>query len=112
MKLVYTGLLILAVSAVALADILLKKAAGLESLTAALKSPWIFVAVALYLFQIFFFLYVFVHGADLIYVGVLQTALYAVIVVGAGFLIFGETLSFVHGVGIIFAIVGVILINI
>ena len=85
-KLLYTTLIIAGVAAIAIADILLKKAAGAGSYISALKHPFMPVVVLLYLFQVAVFLFVFVKRVDLSTVGVLQTALYAVIVLGAGIL--------------------------
>jgi drug/metabolite transporter (DMT)-like permease len=111
MKLLALPLVILAVTAVAIADVCLKKAALSGTLASALKSPWMIGAVALYLFQIFFFTYLFVSGTELLYVGILQTALYAAIVLTAGFLLFHESLSAVQMVGMVLALVGAILMN-
>lgn len=111
MKFGYTGLLILAVTAVAIADVFLKKASTGNGLIDALKSPWMFGAIALYLFQIFFFTYVFVSGEELVEVGVLQTALYAIIVLLAGFVIFKESVQPVEIVGMILAGIGVTLMS-
>lgn len=111
-KLLYTALIIAGVVAIAVADILLKKAAGTGSYVSALKHPLIPVVVLLYLFQVVVFLFVFVKRVDLSAVGVLQTALYAVIVLGAGVLFFNEEISLVKGIGIALALIGVALINI
>lgn len=111
MSLFQTALLILAVSAVAIADVLLRKAEALGGLTKAILSPWMLGAVALYLFQIFFFTYLFVSGAKLINVGVIQTVFYALIVILSGVFIFGESLSSVQIIGMILALSGVFLLN-
>ncbi|MBI2109314.1 MAG: hypothetical protein HYT93_04065 [Parcubacteria group bacterium] len=111
MRLSYVALLILAVAAVAIADVFLKQAAVHNSLWAAFKSPWMIGAIFLYLFQIFFFTYIFVAGVQLVNVGVLQTVLYAAIVLFAGFFIFNETLTPIQVLGIILALSGTILIS-
>lgn len=111
MKFTYTAILILAVSAVAIADVFLKKAAVTGNMIATLKSPWMVGAIALYLFQIFFFTYVFVMGVRLVNVGILQTVLYAAIVLASGVLLFGETLTTLQVVGVVAAVGGVILMN-
>jgi len=67
--------------------------------------------VALYLLQIAIFLYVFVKKAELGTLGIIQTALYAIIVIGSGVLFFNESITLIKGIGIGLAIVGVILIN-
>jgi drug/metabolite transporter (DMT)-like permease len=100
-----------AIIAVAVADVLLKKAAMNGGLEGALRSPYLWGAIALYLFQIGFFTYAFVVGWKLSVVGALQTALYALIVVASGVLLYRESLSPQQLVGILLAIVGVVLIN-
>ena len=111
-KVAYIGMLIAAVSAVGLADVFLKKAAvGGTGLAGALKSPWFVGAIALYLFQIFVFTYVFVSGFKLSLVGILQTGLYALITLTAGVLFFSESLSAIQISGIVLTLVGVVLLN-
>lgn len=111
MSFIHTALLILAVSAVAIADVLLKKTQTAGSFVEALTSPWMIGAILLYFFQIYFFTYLFFHGAKLINVGIMQTVFYALIVIIAGVLFFGETLSAIKIIGIILALSGVFLLN-
>jgi multidrug transporter EmrE-like cation transporter len=103
--------MILAVISVAVADVFLKKAAVNGNLWHAFKSPWMIIAVLLYLNQIIFFTYAFVHGWELSLIGSLQTALYAVIVLGTGIFFLKESLTAVQTIGIILAIGGAVLIN-
>jgi drug/metabolite transporter (DMT)-like permease len=110
-KPIYVALMIIAVIAVAVADVCLKRAAGPGSLTHALRSPWTLVAVALYLIQVALFVVVFVNGWKLSVVGVVQTTLYAVVTLGAGVLLFGEMLSLMQTLGLAFAVVGVVLLS-
>lgn len=112
MSFIHTLLVVLAVSAVAIADVFLKKTQSLGSMSQALMSPWMLGAIILYLFQIFFFTYLFMSGAKLTTIGIMQTVLYALIVLAAGIFLFGETLSVVQIVGIVLAIAGVIMLNI
>ncbi|MCB8943236.1 MAG: hypothetical protein H6658_05730 [Ardenticatenaceae bacterium] len=111
MKILPLLLMFLAVVSVAVADVFLKKAAGGGNLWQALKSPWMAVAVLLYLNQIVFFTYAFVRGWELSLIGSLQTAVYAVVVLGAGIFLLQERLTAVQTVGMILAISGVVLIN-
>lgn len=104
-------LLIAAVAAVAVADVCLKRAAAQGSMATAVRSPWLLAAVGLYLFQVGFFTYIFVSGTPLLYVGVLQTALYAAIVLLAGVFLFKETLSNLQRMGLVLALVGAVLMN-
>ena len=111
MSFIQTGLLVLAVSAVAIADVILKKAQTAGSLGKAVLSPWMLLVIALYLFQIFFFTYLFVSGAKLIHVGIMQTVLYAIIVLLAGIFIYQESLSVIQIAGVALSLLGVLLLN-
>lgn len=111
LKLVHIVLIILAVAAVAIADAFLKKASSEGSLLRAIQSPWMVGAVLLYLYQIFFFTYVFVAGWQLSLVGSLQTVFYALVVLCASIFYFRETLTLAQGLGVFLAISGVFLIN-
>jgi drug/metabolite transporter (DMT)-like permease len=110
-KLSQIALIGAAVVAVAVADVLLKKATAHGSLEYAIRSPWLWGAVSLYMLQIGFFTYAFVSGGKLSLVGALQTALYALVVLGAGVLLYRETLTPVQIVGALLAAGGVVLIN-
>jgi drug/metabolite transporter (DMT)-like permease len=105
------GLLMLGVMAVAAADICLKHASLPGSLAQALRSPWTWVAAGLYLVQVALFAVVFANGWKLSVVGLLQTALYAVVTLSAGVLLFGEVLTVRQLVGIALALAGVALLS-
>lgn len=111
MKLLQMSMVILSVASVAIADVFLKKAAINDNFFKAVKSPWMAGAVLLYLLQIFFFTYVFVSGWKLSLVGSLQTVMYAIIVLGAGVVVFHEKLTLLQTIGLLLAAGGVILIN-
>lgn len=112
-KLLYLSFLVLAVSAVSIADVFLKKAAQTGGgLAGAFKSPWLLFAIGLYLFQIAYFLFAFVGGWKLSVVSVLQIAFYALITIGAGIFIFGESLSLLQTFGAIFVLIGAVMITI
>lgn len=111
-KLAQIGIIVVAVVAVAVADVLTKKVAfNATSYAAALKNPLMIAVVALYLVQIGLFLYVFFRKAELGTVGIIQMALFAVIVVGSGMLFFGEHMTVVRAVGMGLAILGVVLVG-
>jgi drug/metabolite transporter (DMT)-like permease len=110
-RIVEFGLLGTAIVAVALADVLLKKAAASGNFEEALKSPFLWGAIALYLFQIVFFVYAFVAGWKLSAVGILQTVLYVLIVLGAGVLLYRETMTPLQLAGTVLAIGGLVLIS-
>jgi drug/metabolite transporter (DMT)-like permease len=110
-KFAYVALLFIAVLAVAVADVCLKRATLPGSLAHALRSPWTLAAAALYLMQVVLFVFVFVKGWKLSVVSLMQTSLYAVVTLGAGVLLFGEALSLKQVLGVAFAIVGVVLLS-
>jgi len=112
-KLIEISLIVVAVSAVAFADVLAKKVAfTVNNLWDAIKNPLMLAVVGLYLVQIVIFTYVFVKKAELGIVGIIQTALYAIIVIGSGILFFNEKISLQQSIGTALAIMGVIIINI
>ena len=111
-KLLETGLVIIAVIAISVADVLIKKIfAPRTGFWTDIQNPWMFGVIALYIVQIIIFAFVFDKKAELGVVGVIQTALYAVIVVGSGILFFNERVSWPQGIGMGLAIAGVILLH-
>jgi|SRR5687768_3082725 drug/metabolite transporter (DMT)-like permease len=110
-KLIQDAVVILAVIAVAIADVMLKRATTHGNLLTALRSPWLFAAICLYLFQIGFFIMAFLAGWKLSIIGALQTALYAMIVLTAGVFIYQEDLTRLQIFGILMAFSGVVMIN-
>lgn len=107
----YVALMIVAVVAVAMADVCLKRVAGSGSVIQALRSRWMLAAIGLYLLQLILFVVVFVKGWKLSVVGILQTALYAAVTVGAGVLLFDETLSAKQVLGLVLALGAVLLLG-
>jgi len=105
------GAIILAGIAVAIADGLIKKTAIYGNFWSAFKNPLMILVLLLYVAQVVFFVYVFMNDWNLGIVGNLQMVFYSISVVLMGIFIFGETLSLIQGIGIIFALIGVILIN-
>jgi multidrug transporter EmrE-like cation transporter len=104
-------IVLVAVLAVAVADVLLKRAALQGDMTGALRSGWMWGAIVLYLVQVSLFTYVFVAGWQLSIIGAMQTALYALVVLTAGIVLYQEALTPVQVVGIVLAIGGAVLIN-
>ncbi len=104
-------LLGVAMVAVAVADVFLKRAASPGDLGLATRSPWFWAAIGLYLLQLMIFAYAFVTGWRLSLIGALQTALYGLIVLGAGIILYREVLTPTQAMGAVLAIGGVIMIN-
>ena len=105
------GAVILAGIAVAIADALIKKTSTSANFLDAIKNPFMLLVILLYLFQILFFVYVFMNRWNLGIVGNLQMVFYSLSVVLMGLLFFGETITLVQGIGIVLALIGVVLIN-
>lgn len=103
--------ILLAAVACALADIFIKKATFQGNLGEALRSPWLLIAILLYVLQAYFFLIAFLAGSKLSIMGTLLTALYTMIVLTAGVLFYQERLSNPQLLGILLAMGGVMLIN-
>ena len=97
-------------SAVAVADVLLKRAEMSGTFSNALTSKWLLWAALLYLLQIAGFLYLFTNGASLSEVGMLQTGIYAIIVLSFGY-VFGERLSTAQWTGVVCIVIGVCLLK-
>ena len=104
-------IILVAVVAVGLADIMLKRATAHGGLVDALRSPWFFIAISLYLLQIVIFIIAFVAGWKLSIIGALQTALYGLIVLGAGYFLYHESPTRLQVVGMLMAFGGVVMIN-
>ncbi len=102
-------LIILAVASVAIADVVLKKAAAAKTIPEVFFNPWMLLGISLYLLQIVLFTWMFVKGWDLSVVGILQTVFYAAIVLFAGFYIYGEKLSVNQFIGLGFAAIAIAL---
>ena len=101
----------LAMIAVAVADVFLKRATAAGDLNAALRSPWLVGAVALYLFQIGVFMFAFLDGWKLNLIGSLQIALYDCVVLAASLLLFREPISSRQMIGLALALGGALLIT-
>jgi drug/metabolite transporter (DMT)-like permease len=98
--------------AVSVADVLIKKMChGQTTDLDALRSPLALAVVGLYAVQIVAFVHVFVKKAELGLVGIAQTVIYAIIVLGSGVLFFEEKLTLQKGIGAVLAIGGVALMN-
>ena len=112
-KIIQVLTIIFAGACVAVADVLIKKA-SVDSIVFIdiLRNPLIIIAIILYIVQVILFAYVFFQKWDLGIVGILQMVCYAGIVILSGILFFGEKLTLTHGLGLLLALLGVILMNI
>lgn len=111
-KFLEIGLIIIAASAVAVADVFIKKSAFVNNhFSGALRHPLMILVAALYILQVVIFAYLFTKKVELGVVGIIETALYAVMVVGSGVFFFEENISLQQGIGMALAIIGVAIIN-
>jgi drug/metabolite transporter (DMT)-like permease len=112
-RLFLVSLVVVGALGVGIADVLMKKIAveGSGSLSSALKNPLIIPIIVFYGLQIVLYTYVLVKKYELGVLGILQSVVYILIVVGSGVFIFKETLSFPQKIGMVFAAIGIILLN-
>jgi drug/metabolite transporter (DMT)-like permease len=98
--------------AVAVADMLIKKV-GIASVSywQALFQPLMGAVAVLYGLQVILFAYVFARRGQLGIVALVQTAVYAIVCVLLGRLIFDEQITLVKSLGMILAFSGVVLMN-
>ena len=111
MSLIHILILIIAVGNIAIADICIMKAAESQHLVAALRSPWMVAALALYFSQIVALTYFFVMGWEFGATSMLQLVIYALVVVAAAVIFFGESMSPMRVLGVGLALVGVAMIQ-
>lgn len=105
-------ILIGSVLAISIADVFIKKAGvAVQSFGAIFRSPWFIAAGLLYIVQVIGFGYLLFSGARLSWVGIVQTILYALVVIGSGVLLFHESISLIQAIGIVFALIGLVLLN-
>lgn len=111
-KIVEIGVISIGVIAIVIADILLKKISlDANGMRAAIAHRLMFLVVALYLVQVVAYTYVFVNHVQLSTVSIIQTALYVIALSASGLYFFGETIGVREGVGILFALMGVVLLS-
>ena len=109
--LLHLSIIFLSVISIAASDILIKKIAIRQNFLISLKNPWLLVVFLFYLIQIILLIYIFSRNWNLSIVGNLQIIFYSILLLLAGYLIFGETISLLQTIGIAIALIGVILIN-
>jgi len=111
-KLVTIGIVIVGVISVAVADVLIKKIAlSASSFIGSLKNSLLLAVIVLYMIQIGAFLWVFLNGAELSLIGIIQTVVYSIIVIISGVFLFNEEISLVQWLGIGLSMFGLILMN-
>ncbi len=106
------GLIVASALLIIIADTFIKKVSLSGVSSHVLVSPFMLIAYALYFIQILIAVYIFAYGGELAIYANLYIIFYSILGVLFGVLIFNESLSLVQGIGIIFALMGAILINI
>lgn len=94
------------------ADAIIKKESLIHGFGSTFLSPLMLLSYFLYFVQIVVAVYIFRKGGELAIYTNLYIIFYSILGIITGVIIFGEHLSFVHYVGILFALVGAILLNI
>ena len=111
-RLFLATLIIIGALGVGVADVLMKKAAtDSGSLSGALKNPLVLIIITFYALQIVIYTYVLVKKYELGILGILQSLVYTLIVVGGGVIFFKEQFSLLQKIGMAFAVAGIILLN-
>ena len=105
-------ILFVAVVNIAIADVFIKKAAEGAHLLAAISSPWMMGALLLYLSQIVALAYFFVRGWEFGSTSMLQLVAYALVVLVAAVVLFGETMTPMRIAGVGLAVAGIALMNV
>ena len=96
---------------ICVADTLIKKIGLSGNFLSAIFNPWMIGVLILYFAQILLFVYIFISKWDLGMAGVFTAVFYSITMVLIGLLFFGENISIIKGIGIFFAIIGVVLMN-
>lgn len=111
-RLLQIGVIMAAGLSVAVADVLIKRVGIVSTrLVDAIRHPLLLAALVLYAIQIFLFAYVFVRRWELGVVALLQMAFYAAACVLVGWLVFGEHVTAIQGVGMVLTFAGAMLMN-
>ncbi len=95
---------------ITIADALIKKVALGSGVLAALSDPWMLLICTLYLAQIVLAIYIFEKGELAVYAN-LFIVFYSVLMVLFGMFFFREQLTALQAVGVVFALIGAVLLN-
>lgn len=112
-KLFEIALIVVGGSAVAVADVLIKKiASDGGTFRDSFKTPLMFGVLGLYVAQILIFLFLFHKKVGLGVLGLSTFALYTIIVTASAVFLFQEKISLTQGIGMLLAALGVLFMNI
>jgi hypothetical protein len=94
-----------------IADAIIKKESLVHGFTNTFTSPLMILSYLLYFIQIIIAVYIFRKGGELAIYTNLYIIFYSILGILTGVIIFSEHLSIVHYVGIVFALIGAVLLN-
>ena len=93
------------------ADAIIKKESLIHGFGNTFLSPLMFLSYFLYFIQIVIAVYIFRKGGELAIYTNLYIIFYSILGIITGVIIFGEHLSTIHYIGILFALTGAVLLN-
>jgi len=94
-----------------IADTIIKKESISHEFLKSFSSPLMILAYFLYFIQIVIAIYIFKKGGELAIYTNLYIIFYSILGIIAGVLIFSEHISLLQGIGIVFALIGAVLLN-
>ena len=94
-----------------IADTIIKKESLAHGLVNSLSTPLMFVAYALYFIQIIIAIYIFKKGGELAIYTNLYIIFYSILGILTGIIVFSEHISLMQSIGIVFALIGAVLLN-
>ncbi len=106
------GLMTISALLIIVADSLIKKESLVHGIMGSLKTPLMILAYLLYFIQIVIAVYIFKKGGELAIYTNLYIIFYSIMGILAGFLVFSEHISTIQFIGIAFALIGAVLLNI
>jgi drug/metabolite transporter (DMT)-like permease len=102
-------ILITAVLAISIADVILQGIYELKSIGDAFLSPWMYLVLFLYFYQIVAFTFLFQKGTLLFAVAVTQSIVYVIVTVLCSKLIYKHKVDALQWVGMVIGVVGIII---
>lgn len=93
------------------ADSIIKKESLSHGILGSIKTPLMFLAYFLYFVQIVIAILIFRKGGELAIYTNLYIIFYSIMGILAGVLVFSEHISIIQYIGIVFALIGAVLLN-
>lgn len=112
MNLFQVFLVLLSALLIAVADIAVKHASAQATFVSVLGKPLFWLACVFYLLQVLIAVYLFLWKAELSIYAILYIIFYSILCVLAGVILFHEPMSAMKFAGIIFALIGAVLLSV